>query len=366
MASPVSAHAGERVLEWADNVSALPDVAAPVEDLPSSPIVPEIPAPIVSVDDRPERVDAYVARYNHVDNYPQGYHGRPMSNDPHVHPLWKCPLVEMNARRRYEEFFIHLDHQVGRIDRSWSRYDLLKMLQNTVAEGLNILPAVDGDMRENLRGGDFGDERCFQLGHSPYPFRGDAREELPGIARRQPHPLPEPAVSETGLGEEDPDEVEALEPWPVLDAVIASPNVARAVTPSVSPDPEVRGLGVVSPLASPATLALGLVVEMANVEQARAALADDDREDALLAQNPGVLSQSSSASGSGNSASEDKDTRRDLKRDLASAGGSVGGSDDQPGMGDQENASGSTGKRLRARRGRHGLTFSGIVAASKR
>ncbi|KAE8227320.1 hypothetical protein CF319_g199 [Tilletia indica] len=338
---------GERVVGWVNDVAALPDVSPPVEDLPSSPVVPEEPAPVVAVDDRPDRVGAYIAKYNHANNYPRGYHGRPMSDDIHAHPLWKCPLVEMNVRRRYEEFFLHLDHQVGRIDQSWSRFDLLKLLHNTVEEGLFILPDVDVDMRENLRGGNFGDERCYQLGHSPYPFRGFGREELPGIAAfpcrrcwscaRLPNPLPEPAVSETGIGEDEEDDP-PVEPFPIFDAVIASPDIARAVTPSASPHPEVQGLGVDSPLASPATLALQLDVEVANVEQARAALADDEREDALLAEEPlpnpgtvGVLSQSSSASGNSASSNDSIGSKRGVKRGFAEMTASDG----------QENVSGS-------------------------
>ncbi|CAD6904905.1 unnamed protein product [Tilletia controversa] len=144
-----------RVQGWAAELALSAD-SPPAEQPPSSPIIPESAAPIVDVDDRPERVAAFVARYNHVNDWPQAYHGRPQSSDPHAHPLWKCPLVQMNARRRYEEFFLHLDHQVNFIDQTWSRYDLLKFIQDTVIEGLLILPDVDVDMRENLRGGNFG------------------------------------------------------------------------------------------------------------------------------------------------------------------------------------------------------------------
>ncbi|CAD6979802.1 unnamed protein product [Tilletia controversa] len=328
-----------RVQGWAAELALSAD-SPPAEQPPSSPIIPESAAPIVDVDDRPERVAAFVARYNHVNDWPQAYHGRPQSSDPHAHPLWKCPLVQMNARRRYEEFFLHLDHQVNFIDQTWSRYDLLKFIQDTVIEGLLILPDVDVDMRENLRGGNFGGERCYKLGHSPYPFYGDGREEIPGIApfpcrrcwscARIARPEPEPAVSDTGIGEEDVDE--EVVPYPTVDDMVAPPPTARVISPLPSPSIELRGLGVSSPAASPATLALALEVNAAN-------LAEDEREDALLAEQSSsnavavaVLSQSSSASGnSASSSGKSLERVRGTKRGIAEVAEAV----------DQENASGS-------------------------
>ncbi|CAD6917387.1 unnamed protein product [Tilletia controversa] len=259
-----------RVQQWTDRqAAAQPAYLPPAEQQLSSPT--SSPAPFIPVDDRPDRVAVYLDRYNAPANYPHRNHGAPMNSDVYGHPLWMCPLVEMNVRRRYEEFFLHLDHQIDHVDQSWSRHDVLQLLQDVIAQGLFILPDVDVDMRENLCTGNFGVERCYQLGHSPYPFRGGAREELPGIAAfpcrrcwscaRLQHPIPSPVVSDDGIGEDD-----------------SRDN--RAISPLPPPSLDFGGLGVTSPFASPATLALALDVDESDsdVDNARSALAGDEQD----------------------------------------------------------------------------------------
>ncbi|CAD6900116.1 unnamed protein product [Tilletia controversa] len=261
----------DRVQQWTGRqADAQAAYLHPSEQYLSSPA--SSPAPFIPVDDRPDRVAVYLDRYNAPANYPHRNHGAPMNADVYGHPLWMCPLVEMNVRRRYEEFFLHLDHQIDQIDQSWSRHDVMQLLQDVIAQGLFILPDVDVDMRENLCTGNFGVERCYQLGHSPYPFRGGAREELPGIAAfpcrrcwscaRLRNPIPSPVVSDDGLGEDEDN---------------------RAISPLPPPSLDFGGLGVTSPLASPATLALALAldVERSDVDNARSALSEDEQDDGI-------------------------------------------------------------------------------------
>ncbi|CAD6957053.1 unnamed protein product, partial [Tilletia laevis] len=101
----------DRVQQWTGRqADAQAAYLHPSEQYLSSPA--SSPAPFIPVDDRPDRVAVYLDRYNAPANYPHRNHGAPMNADVYGHPLWMCPLVEMNVRRRYEEFFLHLDHQI--------------------------------------------------------------------------------------------------------------------------------------------------------------------------------------------------------------------------------------------------------------
>ncbi|CAD6964993.1 unnamed protein product, partial [Tilletia laevis] len=57
----------------------------------------------------------------------------------------------------------------------------------------------------------------------------------------------------------------------------------RAISPLPPPSLDFGGLGVTSPLASPATLALALAldVERSDVDNARSALSEDEQDDGI-------------------------------------------------------------------------------------
>ncbi|KAE8225682.1 hypothetical protein CF319_g1609 [Tilletia indica] len=216
----------------------------------SPPVVPEQPPqadppPPLAEDLHSRQVIArYVAAYNETNGCPQLYHGAPMSDDVGRHPLYRCPLVEMNIRRRFEEFFVHYTCVTNRLrlDATWTRENILTLLRSIVTEGLLVIPDVDADMRDNLTSGTFRD-RCYILGHAPYPFRDGSGEELPASA-----PFPcrqcwrcarvtepgEPAVSETGLGEDGSDVA-----GPQVGSGVRLPSLSREspVDPNVDNNP---------------------------------------------------------------------------------------------------------------------------------
>ncbi|KAE8181448.1 hypothetical protein CF335_g8935 [Tilletia laevis] len=181
----------------------------------------------------------------------------------------------MNVRRRYEEFFLHLDHQIDHVDQSWSRHDVIQLPQDVIAQGLFILPDVDVDMRENLCTGNFGwDTR-------PTPFVEGLVRSCPasllspaaaaGVARGSSTRSPSPVVSDDGLGEDDSQD-------------------NRAISPLPPPSLDFGSLGVTSPFASPATLALALDVDESDVDEARSALAGDE-QDFVIKQARAVLTE---------------------------------------------------------------------------
>ncbi|KAE8228618.1 hypothetical protein CF326_g6444 [Tilletia indica] len=236
---PVLPLTEQRLQEWLSDHLQAPVMHLPPRDS-SPPVAPGQPSsaqpPLFDDTRSRQAIASYVAAYNDTNGCPQLYHGHPMSDDVDRHPLYRCPLVEMNIRRRFEEFFVHYTCVANRLDATWTRENILTLLRSIVTEGLLVLPDVDADMQENLTSGSFG-QHCHILGHSPYPFRDGSREEPPASApfpcRRcwqcamVPEPS-EPAVSETGLGEDGSDVPShgldtdsALQPFPA--PVVGSP-----------------------------------------------------------------------------------------------------------------------------------------------